>query len=169
MADQRPHFGFRQRRIAHLQLPWPARPVARPAAGRSADRQRPAAPKRRPARHDRSRPWPTAAGRASRSASAATITGATPPCSSEQRVPGASRERKHPAHLAAADEAEEAHPPVGDHLLAQVAGRSTSSGWHHSSGRPASRRIRTKRKQESGVASAGLTITGQPAATAGPT
>ena len=37
------------------------------------------------------------------------------------------------------------------------------------SGKPASRKICTKRRQESGVSAAGFTITGQPVATAGPT
>ena len=40
---------------------------------------------------------------------------------------------------------------------------------HQASGRPASRSSSTNRRQESGVSAAGLTITGQPAATAGPT
>ena len=44
-----------------------------------------------------------------------------------------------------------------------------TNAWHHSSGRPASRRIPTKRIAERGVASAGLTIHGHPVATAGPT
>ena len=46
---------------------------------------------------------------------------------------------------------------------------SRASAWHQASGRPASCNIATKRKQESGVASAGLTMTGHPAAIAGAT
>ena len=46
---------------------------------------------------------------------------------------------------------------------------SRASAWHQASGRPASCSIATKRKQESGVASAGLTMTGHPAAIAGAT
>ena len=46
---------------------------------------------------------------------------------------------------------------------------SITSAWHHAGGRPASCRSSVKRRQDSGVSVAGLTMTGQPAAMAGPT
>jgi hypothetical protein len=47
-----------------------------------------------------------------------------------------------------------------------VSGRKV---WHHASGNPASCTMATKSTHESGVAIAGLTMTGQPTAIAGTT
>ena len=44
---------------------------------------------------------------------------------------------------------------------------SITSAWHHACGKPASCRSAVKRRQDSGVSVAGLTMTGQPAAMAG--
>ena len=52
-------------------------------------------------------------------------------------------------------------------ISGSAASVSHTSAWHQPSGRPASFRISTKRRHDSGVVRAGLTMTGVPTATAG--
>ena len=73
-----------------------------------------------------------------------------------------------PAHPRRADEAQEGDTRIGRKPLGEVVALGMKV-WHHGSGRPASCTSATKSRQESGVALAGLTITGQPTAIAGTT
>ena len=103
-----------------------------------------------------------------RSALRSTIAGATPPCSSAERVPGASFE--------CSDQPTRAEPmKLRNATRGSVASRSAKSllvgmkVWHQGSGRPASCTKATKSRHDNGVVEAGLTITGQPTAIAGTT
>ena len=96
------------------------------------------------------------------------IAGAAPPCSSAQRVPGGSLERRYQPTLAEPMKLRK----VTRGSVASVSASSLVSGrkvWHHSGGRPASWTSPTNSMQESGVVLAGLMITGQPTAIAGTT
>ena len=90
------------------------------------------------------------------------------PCSSAQRVPGASLLRRYQPTRAEPMKLRKA-------MRGSVASRSdralssVTRVWHHGSGRPASRSRATSFRQDSGVGAAGLTITGHPTAMAGAT
>jgi hypothetical protein len=102
---------------------------------------------------------------ASRSAEASTRSGATPPCSRAHRTPGASFDRRR--HPTAALPMKEKNAVRSLVTSCSATCPGLGSARHHSGGRPASRRMSTKARQDSGVADAGLTTTGQPVATAG--
>ena len=82
--------------------------------------------------------------------------------------PGRELVVQRPAHPRRADEAQEGDARIGRKPLGEVVA-SGMKVWHHGSGRPASCTSATKSRQESGVALAGFTITGQPTAIAGTT
>ena len=96
------------------------------------------------------------------------MTGAAPPCSRAQRVPGASRERK--VQPTAALPMKLKNPTRRSVTKGSASSRRVvTSACPHGAGSPASRKISKKAKQESGVSSAGLTMNGHPAANAGQT
>src|SRR5215469_4923528 len=94
------------------------------------------------------------------------IAGAAPPCSSAQRVPGGSFERRYqPTRLEPMKLTKATRGSV-----ASASASSLLSGrkvWHQAGGSPASCTVATSSKQESGVVDAGLMMTGQPTAIAG--
>ncbi len=101
----------------------------------------------------------------SSSAYSSKISGATPPCSKAQRVPGASFDFKY-------------QPTFAEPIKLKNATRESVTNFSEFSrlvsatciqplGKPASSANSAKRKQHKGVTAAGLIITGQPVAIAG--
>ena len=93
------------------------------------------------------------------------MTGDEPPCSRAHLVPGDSFERSIQPMRA---------EPINDKKFTRGSVTNFSASWlpqtnalHQPSGKPASCKISTKRRQDSGVLVAGLMMTGQPTAMAG--
>ena len=127
-----------------------------------------AAPTRRPAQHGRSRPWPAPAplARDRRRRRRSPVLHRRARARTARRAPGASAGFQPTAALPMKLK----KPTRGSVTSCWLSSRlSMTSGWHHSCGSPASCRMVAKRRQDSGVSVAGLTMTGQPAAMAGAT
>ena len=93
------------------------------------------------------------------------ISGATPPCSSAQRVPGASFDLRYQPTLAEPIKLKKA--TRGSVTNFSEFSRLVIATCTQPSGKPASMINSARRKQHSGVTVAGLIITGQPVAMAG--